>query len=218
MSTSPVVSLLLLPLVLLLLLGSRCLQVRLPAPRPKAPKAELDNWIALVRTRFHNFRGSRPAGLPALLRFEPLAPSPLSSQTWCLLPRARQCCVGPSFRRGRAGSATARPIGPAGWTAPAGPRRPLVWPRTKKAREAHEKLEKGGGGSHKGQGGGGGVPTLPQPSWPCVRRGPWSVAPGAEARGGRARRRPSAHADRGLGGDDRRLQESQDRRGARHSR
>ena len=75
-STSPVVSLLLLPLVLLLLLGSRCLQVRLPAPRPKAPKAELDNWIALVRTRFHHFRGSRPAGLPALLRFEPLARSP----------------------------------------------------------------------------------------------------------------------------------------------
>ena len=49
-----------------------------------------------------------------------------------------------------------------------------MWPRTKKAREAHEKLEKGGGGSHKGQGGGGGVPTLPQPSWPCVRRWPSS--------------------------------------------
>ena len=177
------------------------------------PKAELD--CSSPRT-FSPISGEPSRGAICAASFR--APSPLSSQTWCLLPRARQCCVGPSFRRGRAGSATARPIGPAGWTAPAGPRRPLVWPRTKKAREAHEKLEKGGGGSHKGQGGGGGVPTLPQPSWPCVRRGPWSVAPGAEARGGRARRRPSAHADRGLGGDDRRLQESQDRRGARHSR
>lgn len=218
MSTSPVVSLLLLPLVLLLLLGSRCLQVRLPAPRPKAPKAELDNWIALVRTRFHNFRGSRPAGLPALLRFEPLARSPArhgassreqGSAAWAQASDVGVREVRPHGQLGLPGGLRLRGQG-ARWCGQE--------PRTKKAREAHEKLEKGGGGSHKGQGGGGGVPTLPQPSWPCVRRGPWSVAPGAEARGGRARRRPSAHADRGLGGDDRRLQESQDRRGARHSR
>ena len=216
MSTSPVVSLLLLPLVLLLLLGSRCLQVRLPAPRPKAPKAELDNWIALVRTRFHNFRGSRPAGLPALLRFEPLARSPArhgassreqGSAAWAQASDVGVREVRPHGQLGLPGGLRPRGQG-ARWCG----QEPRTRARpTRSSRRAVVGLTKGRVAE-------GGVPTLPQPSWPCVRRGPWSVAPGAEARGGRARRRPSAHADRGLGGDDRRLQESQDRRGARHSR